>query len=87
MSNFRNFGTGLGQAAGTTTMVNPFFAWNGPFTAEVVQGVQGMVAYYPANFRHKKIREGERRGMHGASRGFVHGYVGPILGSPRAMGR
>lgn len=97
MSNFGNFGTSLGQAGGPTTMVNPFFDFNGPFTGQAVQGVKGMVSYYPASFHHKKKHEDEKRGergereegrgMHGSSRGYVGGYIGPILGSSRAMGR
>ena len=40
---FGNFGAKLGQA-GMTTMINPFFDFNGPFTAQAVRNVTGMVA-------------------------------------------
>lgn len=75
MRNFGNFG--MGQS-GVTTMLNPYFAWNGLFTAQRVRKVDSMVAYYPARMT--------RYGLEGA-RGFVRGYVGPVAPSPMVLGR
>lgn len=83
MNNFGNFGIGLGQPM---TTINPFFEFWGTFPAQQVQKVESMVAYYPARMEFR-TRDKKGYGMNGPSRGFVHGYIGPIPGSPRAMSR
>lgn len=85
MSNFGNFGNfGLGQA---TTTIYPFFDLWGTFPAQQVRRLESMVAYYPARINFISNDEKKKYAMNGPSKGFVHGYIGPIPGSPRAMSR
>ncbi len=84
MSIFGNFGGGVGRGgrlgqAGSTTMVMPFFDWNGPFTAQQGRGFQGAVAYYPA----KTSDQDKSKGKSGKK---PHGVMSnwPLQGPTRA---
>ncbi len=91
MNQFGNFGGGvarggrLGQAgAGATTMVMPFFDWNGPFNAQQAQGVKGAVAYYPARMSDHDMKKGDmKHGKKGAEKRGGNTFW-PLQGPTRA---
>jgi hypothetical protein len=72
-----NFGGGVARLGQATTVINPFFDLNGPFMAQAVQGVRGLVAYFPANFGMDREKR-KHHGMHGTAKGFAHGPVGVL---------